>query len=814
MKKDSFSQLILPAVLAILFLVLGIYLMPQINPYFVGPPKITRSEATKVVEDFIKRQGIDISGFYHDSFFIYDVTGIDYLTRNIGFQVVKDIAKNEQVPLSHWRFQYYRNVPRDIQQEMYYFRVSPSGKIYSFRHVFPDSVSGSNLSEDEATDVAFSFLSEWQGLTFQDYELDKSTIVNKQNRTDNHLVFKRTHDNLADGHEAVDVNITNGQVVGITPYFKEPDSFVVESGVVGGTNLLLNGISVIIYVIILIMAVVVFLKRYHEGVIGVRRGIIAGAAFLGLFILLLINSWKYGGFGTGLGQISIYYTKFIVIGLQMFTVGFTIFIFIVSAWNVGFYNFRSFNPRLLEGIGSLIYGKWITRNIGREVPIGFLSGLILFGIIQGLYFLLMSLLGVQPRLSNSSLAFFSDQQVLLAILANALLFVLFDEVIFRLFLISHLNRFLKSTTVAIVSAGVIYGIVCLFFDNTFSLSQPFYSLIPFTAIGIFQGFVFCRYGLLASMTSGALYTILFRMGPLFATDSNYFTITNFLLIFLMTGIFVVGLVSLKRGKRFKFISEDEPAHIRKIKERTRIQKELEIAKKVQFSLLPKEKPNVSGFDIAGICLPAQEVDGDYFDFIELKDNKLGIAIGDVSGKGVPAAIYMTLAKGILQSHAEVVLSPKEVLNKVNSLMYRSMERNYFVSMFYAVLDGSEKTLRFARAGHNPAIVVRKENKEMELLQTAGIGLGLEVGEIFEKTLAEGELSLASGDTLIFYTDGFTEAMNKNKEEFGDARFSELLQNHNGSSAEALIDYTVKIINGFAGEAPQHDDMTMVVLKVD
>ncbi len=85
MKKDSFSQLILPAVLAILFLILGIYLMPQINPYFVGPPKITRSQATEVVEDFIKRQGIDISGFYHDSFFIYDVTGIDYLTRNIGF---------------------------------------------------------------------------------------------------------------------------------------------------------------------------------------------------------------------------------------------------------------------------------------------------------------------------------------------------------------------------------------------------------------------------------------------------------------------------------------------------------------------------------------------------------------------------------------------------------------------------------------------------------------------------------------------------------------------------------------------------------
>ena len=147
-------------------------------------------------------------------------------------------------------------------------------------------------------------------------------------------------------------------------------------------------------------------------------------------------------------------------------------------------------------------------------------------------------------------------------------------------------------------------------------------------------------------------------------------------------------------------------------------------------------------------------------------------------------------------------------------MYRSMERNYFVSMFYAVLDGREKSLRFARAGHNPAIVVRKENRETELLQTAGIGLGLEEGEVFEKTLVEGELSLSSGDSLIFYTDGFTEAMNEKDEEYGDTRFLELLQNHDDVSAQALLDYAVTNINGFVGDAPQHDDMTIVVLKVD
>ena len=195
--------------------------------------------------------------------------------------------------------------------------------------------------------------------------------------------------------------------------------------------------------------------------------------------------------------------------------------------------------------------------------------------------------------------------------------------------------------------------------------------------------------------------------------------------------------------------------------------ELDIARTVQMSLLPKQNPLVEGYDIAGVCIPALEVGGDYYDFFHLGDNKIGIAIGDVSGKGVPAAIYMTLTKGILQTCASDSTSPKQVLNKLNKQIYNNIERSSFVSMFYAVLNMKTNTIRFARAGHNPAILVHRSTKSNTLLEPKGMAVGLEPGDKFDHFLEEHEIQLEKGDVLTFYTDGFTEASTKNGDEFGE-----------------------------------------------
>ena len=134
-------------------------------------------------------------------------------------------------------------------------------------------------------------------------------------------------------------------------------------------------------------------------------------------------------------------------------------------------------------------------------------------------------------------------------------------------------------------------------------------------------------------------------------------------------------------------------------------------------------------------------------------------------------------------------------------------------MFYAVLEPKNKQLIFSRAGHNPAVVLNQDKSNPQILQPNGIGLGLEMGDIFTKTLVEGELQLESGNTLVFYTDGFTEAMNENGDEYGEDRFLQFLNDNDNSSANELVNIAIKEIQSFAGAAQQHDDMTMVVLKV-
>jgi len=249
-------------------------------------------------------------------------------------------------------------------------------------------------------------------------------------------------------------------------------------------------------------------------------------------------------------------------------------------------------------------------------------------------------------------------------------------------------------------------------------------------------------------------------------------------------------------------------------ERERMSKELEIARQIQQRLFPRENPKIPGFDIAGYCIPAQEVGGDYYDFIPDEQGKLGIVIGDVSGKGLPASIYMTLTKGIFQSHAHEQIHPKDLLSSINRFMYQSVEKNVFITLYFAVLDPISKEFTLARAGHLPALHYQQSQNSLTLLEPKGIGVGLEKGEIFDKNIDSIKLTLQSGDWVIFYTDGFSEAMNINKKEYGDRRLRNFVNDHLNASAESLIHALVTNVNEFTAGAPMKDDMTIIAIKVE
>ncbi|MBN2093172.1 SpoIIE family protein phosphatase [candidate division KSB1 bacterium] len=251
----------------------------------------------------------------------------------------------------------------------------------------------------------------------------------------------------------------------------------------------------------------------------------------------------------------------------------------------------------------------------------------------------------------------------------------------------------------------------------------------------------------------------------------------------------------------------------KLTTQEQIKRELEIASAVQMSLLPQQNPKFSGLDIDGICLPATEIGGDYYDYFVIDDHTIGIAIADVAGKGASAAFYMAVIKGIMLSLTSVFTSPKQLLSELNHKLYGIMDRKVFVTMIYAIIDLQKKTLKFARAGHNALIYQNHNKSKIECLTPAGIGLGLTNNSIFTEKMVEQELNIQEGDFFLFYTDGITEAMNNAREEFGEKRLVDLMMDLNALNAFQVREKIVSAVEAFVQDAARHDDMTMVMVGI-
>lgn len=246
----------------------------------------------------------------------------------------------------------------------------------------------------------------------------------------------------------------------------------------------------------------------------------------------------------------------------------------------------------------------------------------------------------------------------------------------------------------------------------------------------------------------------------------------------------------------------------------RIEQELAVAHEFQRMLLPKTCPEVPGFRVAAFSKPALEVGGDYYDFFFIDEERryLGIVIADVSGKGIPGALIMAMVRAVLRAEARGKLSPREVLLRTNERTYEDTKENVFVTMIYGILDTKERVLRFARAGHEPVVVVNRQTQQVRLYSPDGIALGMVENELFATT-EELTVRLEPGDVVTLYTDGVVEAMDENNNEYGQQRFLDLLLAHREDPADAIIEKVVGDIESFSRGFPQHDDITIVAFEV-
>ena len=239
-----------------------------------------------------------------------------------------------------------------------------------------------------------------------------------------------------------------------------------------------------------------------------------------------------------------------------------------------------------------------------------------------------------------------------------------------------------------------------------------------------------------------------------------------------------------------------------------IQNELDVASKMQQSILPASFPMAPEYEVFGNMEPARNVGGDFFDVIYLENGRIGLAVADVSDKGVPAALFMMSSRTLLKGCAIGMGSPGDVLGEVNSLLTENNETIMFVTLLYAVFDPETGALTYANGGHCNPLLVHSDGSSEELAHTKGVALGV----MPDLEYREDHVTLAPEDTLILYTDGVSEAMNAEGEEFGVERLRELFTNNPPSNAKEANEAVLQAVSEFAGDTPQSDDVTCLVIR--
>ena len=667
-------------------------------------------------------------------------------------------------------------------------QLTMDGGLLSLERKIPDSAKIATLPVDSARQLAVSVLRRFypmrSGIDFDSLRSEK-TIVQPR-RSDFEFVWTAPVPELPNRAE-VKVVVAGSVLASIDTDFKVPEQFSKFS-----SQSLVEILSVVLIGILIITMVVIAFRRFRSFELGFKTAFIVAivtAVVVGIEIFVSTR-----GVGLEILLPLIFGPLFIGGGLLI--------VWAVSesigrdAWNDKFVS-----------VDLLTKGHLVHSRVGA----GVVRGIGLGAAALAVSYLAISVAGrwwhVGQIAGESTVRMLQVSTPALLILAHDFYSTIFLFSLFVVFAVSVLRRRIDSPVLLVGACALIFGLV-----RQGDMSPLGIGIVIQTIIAAIAVWAFYRYDLLTAFLTLYMMEVFRDAVALAGVGHPSFALSGYMLLGLAGVLVLVSLGVQFRKREIADFESISPAFVKHITERQRLQQELEIARQVQMSFLPKTDPVVKGLEIASRCVPALEVGGDYYDFISFGPHKLGIAIGDVSGKGTQAAFYMTLAKGFLRALSQSNNSVSEVLKKINALFYQNVERGSFISMVYAVFDVGRKNARLTRAGHNPVLVWKAKEKKLQVIQPDGLALGLEDGKKFGKTIEEVRIAFRKGDCFVFYTDGFTEAMNKQQEEYGDDRFADTVKAHLQRPAKEMVDAILKDLRVFIGKAKQHDDMTIVVVK--
>lgn len=466
---------------------------------------------------------------------------------------------------------------------------------------------------------------------------------------------------------------------------------------------------------------------------------------------------------------------------------------------------RQYWPEKVITWDSIRQGMLKNKPIGRAI----LRGVSISGILIGLYILMARL--VPNAFLSGKVVFISQVFIfspLASLLLNLVISVLFVASTYLVIANQFYGRWNKKWLIPIVT-----GFASLVLNISVVQVLPMGVNFIFSFIvGFILGLFYIRYDFI-TLTLGYFIFLNFiataqGWGLPNSPDFNVFLFTALIIC----GLLAFGIYFVVSGPEQDELTNYVPEYLEKAAQEQRVSQELKIARDIQVVFFPNKIPETKDYDIAAKCEPAFETGGDFYELIKLDKNKIGVAIGDVSGKGIRAAFYMTFIKGVFQSLAKVLSSPKELMIQVNTLFRKNATKGTFITSIYGILDSEKQCFTYIRAGHNKVLYCSVKDAEAVYHESDGLALGMADDLLFERETHQYKLPLSKGDIIVLYTDGIVEAKNSKNHYYGDTRLLELVESNRNKSAEELLNLILSDVKTFFGLSDANDDMTLIVIK--
>ena len=673
-----------------------------------------------------------------------------------------------------------------------YLGLDTRGNLLQLERKLPDSLALPRMSHEEAERLARSFMVKYTsigGFLSDTAVVQSEKRIEQPRRVDYEFAWSTTSPELGNPVQAK-ISVAGNLISKFEAKATIPEQFLKSE-----TESVLKIAIVIIYAFAIIGMVVAAFRRFRSFELGFRLAMIAGITTAVVFDLEIYLSMQ--------GQVGWEMLLPLILVPPFFGGA------LILVWAVSESITREVWKEKFISLDLLSNGHIVHSRVGESVVRGIAIGVASFALWLVLALLADKSLGLWITQSEEPvIQIFSVPVPVLYAVGHGLTTNAFKFTILILFVVSALRKRVESPVLLIAFGALIMGVA-----DQGHLSPLVAGIIIESVVAVVTVWTFYRYDALAAFLSLYTFSVVQETASLFVVGNPSYAVSGAVVVGVFAFLLLAALVTLSRKQEITDFDAIMPAFARHITERQHLQQELEIARSVQMSFLPKANPKMFELDIASRCAPALEVGGDYYDFIDLGEGRLGVAVGDVSGKGTQAAFFMTLTKGFLRALAEVSDSPAAVLTQVNKLFYENVDRGVFVSMVYGMFDTRGNTLTLSRAGHNPVIMRKTQAQQVQVVNPMGLALGLDQGETFSKAIQEVKISFQKGDLFVFYTDGFPEAMNKTMEEFGEERLCQTVQKYAHGTAAEIMDGVFAEMKQFVGKAKQHDDMTIVVVKV-